>query len=168
MNVCMDCGIVRPAAVRQCGNVRQYERQCAAVRTAAVYGSALGSVWQYTRGSVRLSGSRTVRGCVRQCTRQCAAVRAVVCGSVWLCVAVRPVVCGNARGSVRAVRLVVCELCDNLLAVCSSAAVCGSALAAVCGSARNSVRQCVAVCLQQYMVVRKAVYAQCASPLIIL
>jgi hypothetical protein len=55
MNLCMDS-----VAVRQCGNVLQYDRQSVAVRTA-VCGSALGSVWQ----------------CVRQCAaaRQCASVQ---------------------------------------------------------------------------------------------
>jgi hypothetical protein len=60
-------------------------------------------------------------------------------------VAVRTVlVCAQfaqCAGQCAAVRLVVCELCDNL-AVWGSAAVCvcGSALAAVCGSAHSGVR----------------------------
>jgi hypothetical protein len=79
MNLRLDC-----VAVRQCGSVRQYERQCAAVRLV-VHGSV--------RGSVRLSGSAAVCSSVRQCAwllicdstcggvRQC--VDRPVCGSVW-------------------------------------------------------------------------------------
>jgi hypothetical protein len=145
----MDC-----AAFRQYGTVRQYERQCMAVHTAAVCGSALSNVWQYTCGSVRLSGSAAVRGFVRQCARQCAAVRAVVCGSVWMYVAVSPVVCGNVRGSVRAVRAIVYGSVRGGVRLYGSAAMCSSALGSVwqcawqcCAAVRQcgSVLQCAAV-----------------------
>jgi hypothetical protein len=93
MNLLMDC-----PAVQQCGSVRQYERQCVAVRTVVcvqcarqypavrlvVYGSAC--------GTVQRSASAAVFGFVQQCTWLCAAVRAAVCGSVWQCVAVSTVV----------------------------------------------------------------------------
>jgi hypothetical protein len=132
VNLRMDC-----AAVRQCGKVWQYEWRCAAVRTAAVYGSALGSVWQYTRGSMWLSGSAAVRGCVWQCAWLCVAVRAAVCSSVWLYVAVSTVVSAHCAQS--------------------CAAVCGSAIGSVqcvrqCGSACVAVRECAAV--RQWVAVR--------------
>ena len=56
----------------------------------------------------------------------CTAVRAAVCGIVWLCVAVRLIGCGNARSSVRAVVRTI---------------VYGSAL----GSTWQRARQCAAV-----------------------
>jgi hypothetical protein len=68
--------------VRQCACLVVYGRTCGSVRlsgSAAVCGSALGSVWQ----------------CVRQF---CAAVRQ--CSSVRQCAAVRVAVCGSASGSV--------------------------------------------------------------------
>jgi hypothetical protein len=139
MNLRMDC-----AAVRQCGSVRHCERQCVAVRavvcalsarygaaarlvvycsardsmrlssSAAVCGSALGSVWQCPRRCCP-----AVRGSVRQCAAVCGSVRqcAVVCGSVRQCVCGSAAVCGSVAvaGSVcqcawlsAAVRVAVC------------------------------------------------------------
>jgi hypothetical protein len=63
----------------------------------------------------------------------CAAVRAAVCGIMWLCVAVRLIVCGNARGSVRAVRAIVYG--STLGSIWQCAVVCGC----------RAVRQCAAV-----------------------
>ena len=76
MDLRMNC-----AAVRQYGSVRQYVRQCVAVRTAGVCGSALACVWH----------------CARQwaTVQQCAAV----CSSVRQCA--RLLVCDSARGVVR-------------------------------------------------------------------
>jgi hypothetical protein len=125
----MDC-----AAVRQWGNVQQCERQCVAVRTAAVCGSAPGIVWQCARqcaavwqcGSSVRQQCAAVRGCVRQCARLfvCDSAR----GGVWQCVDLCVAVFGSKRGSVRAMRAV-------------RVAVCGSAIVVVCGS----TWQCVAV-----------------------
>ena len=95
----------------------------------------------------------------------CAAVRAAVCGIMWLCVAVRLIVCGNARGSVPAVRAIAygsvlgsiwqCAVVCGCPAVRQCAAVrlvvCGIAHGSavrLCGSAAEcgSVRQCERLC----------------------
>jgi hypothetical protein len=124
------------AAVRQCGNVRQYERQCVAVRTAAVCGSALlGNVWQCARQCAAVRQCGSVQQCAAVCSgvRQCA--RLHVCkrarGGARQCVGLYVAVFGSKHGSVRAMRA--------MRAV--RAAVCGSTIAVVCGSAW----QCVVV-----------------------
>jgi hypothetical protein len=163
--MCIDMNLrMDRAALWQCGNVRQYGRQCASV-CLVVYGSTCGSVW--------LSGSAAV--CVVVCGNAwlCAAVRAAVCGSVWLYVAVSTVVsahCAQCTRQYAAVQLVVCIVCGSATvrvwqsgcaclavrqpvavryvqqctrqcaAVCGSLWQCGSALAAVCGSAHSGVR----------------------------
>jgi hypothetical protein len=75
----------------------------------------------------------------------CAAVRAAVCGIMWLCVAVRLIVCGNARSSVRAVRTTLYG--SALGSIWQCAVVCGCpAVRPVCGSALGSVWHCAWQC----------------------
>jgi hypothetical protein len=83
--------------------------------------------------------------------RLCAAVHAAV--HVQQCVAVRTVLvcaqCAQCAWKCAAVRLVVCELCDN-------ASVWGSTRAAVCGSVHGSVRAVrAAVCVRALSSVRQ-------------
>jgi hypothetical protein len=134
------CGSMS-GSVWQCA--RTAVRQCTAVRLV-VYGSMRGSVW--------LSGSAAVRGCVRQCAWLCAAVRAAVCGRVWLYVAVSTILsahCAQSTQQRAAVHLVVCSVCGSAAVrvwQCGSVRQCGSGWQrAVYGSARSSVQHSVAV-----------------------
>jgi hypothetical protein len=73
----------------------------------------------------------------------CAAVRAAVCGIMWLCVAVRLIVCGNAHGSVRAVRAIVYGSALGSIWQCAVACGCPAVRLVVCGIAHGSaVRLC--------------------------
>jgi hypothetical protein len=88
-------------------------------------------------------------------------VRRCMCGSVGRSDAHSTIYFAHSSRSARgkAVRLVVCELCDNLAVWapiwhCGAVRQCVAVRAAVCGSARGSVRQCVAVRLWQCVAVR--------------
>ena len=86
---------------------------------------------------VVVCGCPAVWQCVTVCgSALCAAVRAAVCGIMWLCVAVRLIVCGNAR-----------------------AAVCVTVYSSALGSIRQRAGQCTAVrqcgCPTRILVVRR-------------
>ena len=132
-------------------------RQCAAVRLV-VYGSTRGSVW--------LSGSAAVRGCVRRCAWQCAAVRAAMGGSVCLCVAVSTVVsahCTQCARQCAAVRLVVYSVCGNTAVrvwQCGSGGQCALLCAAVCAAVRGSVHSGVRSVIYEPNIPRVAIVTE--------
>jgi hypothetical protein len=80
-------------------------RQCAAVRLV-VYGSA--------RGSVRLYGSAAVCGSVRQCAWLLIICNSA-CGGVRQCVGLCVAVSGSKHGSVRAMRTVHAAVCGSAI-----------------------------------------------------
>jgi hypothetical protein len=75
------CGRASSVAVRPC------ERQCVAVRAAAVCGSVRGSVWQCAEQYVAIQQCGSVRECEAVCgseaVRSSEALCAAVCGIVW-------------------------------------------------------------------------------------
>ena len=130
------CGSAAVCSSSACGCVRQWTRQCAAVRA---HGS-----------SVR---ARCARDSVRQCAWQFMAVHAAVCGSFRKCGSV----CGASvvRQCAAVVHAAVCGCPEASVAVCvCSVAVCGSLHGSVC-AVRTVVgtqcgRQCAAVSLVVY------------------
>jgi hypothetical protein len=140
--------------VAMCGSVyaRQCKpavRQCAAVRQCQQAGGAHtleGIIRQgtHTRGHHQQAGGARILEGHHQAGHahsRASASRLRVrahCGIMWLCVAVRLIVCGNARGSVRAVRVVVYG--SALASLWQCAIVCGC----------PAVRQCPAVRLVVY------------------